>query len=71
MGQAGAGGTDAMDWAEKLERMYSRWAEKQGYKTVTLDRSPGQHAAFDHMQPSIMCKLKHLMPASSVSTTGI
>lgn len=41
--QAGAGGTDAMDWAEKLERMYTRWAEKQGYKVVTIDRSPGQH----------------------------
>ena len=41
--QAGAGGTDAMDWAEKLERMYTRWAEKQGFKVVTLDRSPGQH----------------------------
>lgn len=32
-----------MDWAEKLERMYTRWAEKQGFKVVTLDRSPGQH----------------------------
>lgn len=41
---AGAGGTDAQDWAQMLLRMYSRWAEKQGYK-VTLDEiSEGEEA---------------------------
>ena len=39
--QAGAGGTDAQDWAEMLERMYLRWADKQGFRTVILDRSEG------------------------------
>lgn len=34
---AGAGGLDAQDWAEMLLRMYTRWAEKKGYRVKTLD----------------------------------
>lgn len=41
---AGAGGTDAQDWAEMLERMYYRWAEKNNVKTILLDRSTGEEA---------------------------
>jgi peptide chain release factor 2 len=41
---AGAGGTDAQDWAEMLERMYLRWSEKSGMKTTSTDRSTGEEA---------------------------
>ncbi|MBN9510330.1 MAG: peptide chain release factor 2 [Alphaproteobacteria bacterium] len=41
---AGAGGTDAQDWAEMLMRMYVRWAEQHGYKVQVLDESPGEQA---------------------------
>ncbi|GAB2277170.1 Peptide chain release factor PrfB1, chloroplastic [Dionaea muscipula] len=41
---AGAGGTDAQDWADMLLRMYVRWGEKQGYKTRVVDKSPGEEA---------------------------
>ena len=33
----GAGGTESQDWAEMLFRMYTRWAERQGYKVEVLD----------------------------------
>jgi peptide chain release factor 2 len=36
---AGAGGTEAQDWAEMLMRMYSRWAEKHGYKVELMEAS--------------------------------
>lgn len=39
--QAGAGGTDAQDWAEMLLRMYTRWADKQGFKASVLSRAEG------------------------------
>lgn len=41
---AGAGGTDAQDWAEMLERMYLRWAEKAGLTTKIIERSAGEEA---------------------------
>jgi peptide chain release factor 2 len=41
---AGAGGTEAQDWAEILLRMYSRWGEKHGYKLSLLDETRGEEA---------------------------
>ncbi len=41
---AGAGGTEAQDWAEMLVRMYSRWAEAHGFKLEWLEESPGEEA---------------------------
>jgi peptide chain release factor 2 len=41
---AGAGGTEAADWAEMLLRMYLRWAEARGYTTEIADLSPGEEA---------------------------
>ena len=41
---AGAGGTEAQDWAEMLLRMYLRWAEKRGYKATIIDYLPGDEA---------------------------
>ena len=41
---AGAGGTEAQDWAEILLRMYSRWCLAQGYKTETIEESHGEEA---------------------------
>jgi len=41
---AGAGGTDAQDWASMLLRMYSRWAENHNYKVELLDKSDGEEA---------------------------
>ncbi len=41
---AGAGGTEAQDWAEMILRMYMRWADSKGYKYETLERSDGEEA---------------------------
>jgi peptide chain release factor 2 len=41
---AGAGGTEAQDWAEMLLRMYMRWAEKRGYKVQLIEASEGEQA---------------------------
>jgi peptide chain release factor 2 len=41
---AGQGGTEACDWAEMLERMYTRWGERNGYKVRMLDELAGESA---------------------------
>jgi peptide chain release factor 2 len=41
---AGAGGTESQDWAEMLQRMYTRWAERHGYKVEMIDYHAGEQA---------------------------
>lgn len=50
---AGAGGTDAQDWAEMLYRMYSRWAEKNGYSFKLLDMAAGEEAGLKSVSVDI------------------
>ncbi len=50
---AGAGGTEAQDWAEMLYRMYTRWAERHGYKYKVLDYLDGEEAGLKSATISI------------------
>ncbi|HZG11741.1 MAG: peptide chain release factor 2 [Kurthia gibsonii] len=49
----GAGGTESQDWGEMLLRMYTRWAEKHGFKVKTLDYLPGDEAGIKSVTLSI------------------
>lgn len=50
---AGAGGTDAQDWAGILTRMYLRWAETHGYKTEVVAETPGEEAGIKSITMSV------------------
>src|SRR4051794_11441098 len=41
---SGAGGTESQDWAQMLQRMYGRWAEKHGFKVDVVDWTDGEEA---------------------------
>ena len=46
---AGAGGTEAQDWAEMLLRMYLKWAERKGFETQVVDMLPGEEAGIKNV----------------------
>jgi len=50
---AGAGGTDSQDWAQMLERMYFRWAERNGYEVEILDYHEGEEAGIKSITVAI------------------
>ena len=50
---AGAGGTEACDWAEMLLRMYLRWAERQGFKAEVVDATEGEETGFKSVTATI------------------
>ena len=50
---AGVGGTDAQDWAQMLERMYLRWADKAGMKAEVIEESAGEEAGLKSATLSI------------------
>ncbi len=49
----GAGGTESQDWAQMLMRMYTRWAERRGYKVVVLDVITGEEAGIKSVSMEI------------------
>ncbi len=51
---AGAGGTEAQDWAQILARMYSRWAENRKYKIEILDENSGEEAGVKSITFKVM-----------------
>lgn len=56
---AGAGGTEAQDWAMMLLRMYLRWAEKRGYKTEILEETEGEEAGIKSVTVEVKGELAY------------
>lgn len=56
---AGAGGTDAQDWAQMLLRMYVRWAETNDYTVTTIDESSGEEAGIKSVTLEISGNFAH------------
>ena len=52
--QAGAGGTEAQDWANMLMRMYLRWGDKNGFKTEVVDANGGEVAGIKSATTSVL-----------------
>jgi peptide chain release factor 2 len=63
---AGAGGTEAQDWAQMLQRMYMRWAEANGYSFNVIDSLPGEEAGIKSATIEIMGKFAYGLLKSEI-----
>ena len=66
---AGAGGTEAQDWAEMLLRMYLRWAERRGFATEIVDILAGEQLAHVHIRRAVFVAIvgiDHLLGTPAV-----
>ncbi len=68
--QAGAGGTDAQDWAEILLRMYMRWAADRGFKVELLEASPGEEAGLKSATFTVTARTPTERSRPSAASTG-
>ena len=64
---AGAGGTEAQDWAEMLSRMYSRWAESRGWEVEVTDALVGETAGLK----SVTMLFRAKMPTASARPSAV
>lgn len=67
---AGAGGTDAQDWAEMMLRMEMRWAEKRGFDLELLEVSPGRRPASSRRPSSSEARTPTVSTAPRRASTG-
>ena len=63
---AGAGGTEAQDWAQMLQRMYMRWAETNGYGFKVIDSLPGEEAGIKSATVEISGKFAYGLLKSEI-----
>lgn len=52
--QAGAGGTESMDWASMIFNMYKSWALRRGYRVTVIEEMPGEIAGIKVFQLSLV-----------------
>ena len=68
---AGMGGTDAQDWAQMLLRMYTRYCEKNGWKTTMVDESAGEEAGIKSVTLEIEGSYKNMGLANGLLSNCI
>lgn len=59
---AGAGGTEAQDWAQMLQRMYLRWADSHGFSVEELDFLPGRRSRDQEREPAYFRRERVWLP---------
>jgi len=67
---AGAGGTEAQDWAEMLSRMYQRWAESRGWEIEVTDALAGEGAGLKSITMLLQAKIPTALPRLNAACTG-